>query len=129
VSAENVEVVRQALEAFRRRDNDAVIQLYDPEVEFHSQLLDDTVYRGVDDIQAFFRDQFGAIERQWEAEEWFEKGDQVVVAMRTWGQGKKSGVPFESRYPIVCTVRHDKLWRLWEYPTTADALKAVGLEE
>ena len=33
MSQENVEIVRQAWEAFMRRDNEAALALYDPEVE------------------------------------------------------------------------------------------------
>jgi ketosteroid isomerase-like protein len=33
MSQENVEVVRKAWEAYRRRDNEAALALYDPEIE------------------------------------------------------------------------------------------------
>ena len=61
MSRENVEIVREALEAFRRRDNEATLQLYDPEIEFYLRFPAGTVYRGVDGVRSFFRDQFGVM--------------------------------------------------------------------
>ena len=55
MSQENVEVVRQAWEAFRRRDTEAALALYDAEVELHSA-VDGRVYRGLDGVRDFFRD-------------------------------------------------------------------------
>ncbi|TMK41167.1 MAG: hypothetical protein E6G56_04680 [Actinobacteria bacterium] len=52
MSQENVEVVRQVFEAAARRDADAVLALYDPEVEWDATqtpggLGGDEVYRGM----------------------------------------------------------------------------------
>jgi hypothetical protein len=59
MSQENVELVRRALEASTRRDNDATFGLYDPEVEIHG-LVDGAVYRGLTGVRVFFRDWFDA---------------------------------------------------------------------
>jgi hypothetical protein len=49
MSRENVEIVQQAIDAFNRRDLDAVERLYDPEVEMdwsRSRGVQAGIYRG-----------------------------------------------------------------------------------
>jgi uncharacterized protein len=129
MSRENVEVVRQAFEAFQRRDNEAVFACYDPEVEIHGQ-VDGSVYRGLDGVRAFFRDWLPAWEEyRSEVEEWIDAGDHVIVVIHQRGRGKLSGAVVEQRRAHVWTVRDGKLWRLRIYATKEEALKAVGLRE
>jgi ketosteroid isomerase-like protein len=123
-----VEIVRQALEAFRRRDNEATLQLYHSEIEIYGRFDSSLAYRGVDGVRSFFRDQLDVMERQWEPEEWIDAGDQVVAVLRVSGRGKKSGASFDSHESAVCTIRDGKLWRVRVYATKAEALKAVGLD-
>ena len=128
MSQENVETVRRAFEASVRRDNEAALRLYDPEVEIHSALGE--VYRGVDGVREYFRGLFGAV--PWvdgEVEEWIDAGDEVIAAMHVWGQGRRSAVPVEVREFHVWTVRDGKLALLRIYAHRSEALKAVGLEE
>src|SRR6266480_4651599 len=74
MSRENVEVVRRALEASTRRDNEATFALYDPEVEIYGQ-VDGAVYRGLTGVRVFFRDWFAAwSELSYDAEEWIDAG-------------------------------------------------------
>jgi ketosteroid isomerase-like protein len=128
VSEENVEVVRSAWEAWARRDNAAIFPLYDPDIEIND--LFGHVYRGLDGVREWARD-FLSIwdEGGIQVEELIDAGDNVVAVGRGWAKGKQSRVPVEQRYADVWTLRKGKLWRLRTYPTKADALKAVGLEE
>jgi len=129
MSEENVEVVRGALEAFRRRDNDAVIAFYDPDVEIRG-VLDDRVYRGLDGVREFFRDWLGVWDEfSSEAEEWIDAGDHVIAVVRDSAKGKHSGVAVEQRQTHVWKLRDGKLWRLRIYSTKAQALEALGLSE
>jgi uncharacterized protein len=129
MSQANVEVVRRALEAFARRDNEAIFLLYDPEVEISHVVLGG-VYRGFDGVRAFFRDWLAAWdEYRMEVDEYIDAGDDVIAVIHTWGRGKQSGVPVEARRAHVWTVRDGKVWRLRIYATKAEALKAVGASE
>ena len=131
MSRENVKVVREAWEASERQDNEALFPLYDADVEIQGPFgLDDRVFRGLTGVQEFWRDwlaSWGELES--DVEEWIDAGDDVIAVMHVWGQGKRSGVPVETRQSHVWTVRGGKLWRLRVYDTKDDALKAVGLEE
>ena len=130
MSQENVEIVRQAWEAFDRHDNKSALRLYDPEVEIHVGLTGGEVYRGLVGVEDFFRDWLAT----WDdygskVEEWIDVGDHVIAVIRVWGRGRQSRVAAEERQSHVWTLRHGRLWKLRRYETRAEALKAVGLEE
>ena len=129
MSQENVDVVRLALEASTRRDNEATFALYDPEVEIYG-LVDGAVYRGLSGVRVFFRDWFAAWrELSYDAEEWIDAGDDVIAALHVQARGRQSGVPVERREWHVWTLRGSKLWRLRVYATKTESLEAVGLPE
>jgi ketosteroid isomerase-like protein len=124
-----VEVVRQAFEASKRRDDDEVFPLYDPEVEIESG-YDGRVYRGLDGVRAFFRDWLEVWDEiDWEVKEWIDAGDHVIALMHTWGRGKMSGVSVERREAHLWTLREGKLRRLRVFETKDEALEAAGLSE
>ena len=61
MSAENAELLRRAVEAYNRRDIEALVAELDPEVEWHPALPGPlegaaTIYRGHDGIAEMFRD-------------------------------------------------------------------------
>ena len=61
MSQENVEIVRDLLEAFARRDHERAFRVYDPEIEWDASqqewLIVDTkrVYRGHDGVREYWR--------------------------------------------------------------------------
>lgn len=129
MSRANVEVVRQAWEAYARRDNEAAFALYHAEVELQSG-IDGRVYRGLDGVREMFRDWLGV----WndygtDVDEWVDAGDHVIAVVRSWGRGKHSTVPVELTEAHLWTLRNGKLWRLRIFPTKTEALEAVGLSE
>jgi ketosteroid isomerase-like protein len=129
MSEENVEVVRRAFEASKRRDDDEVFPLYDPEVEIESG-YDGRVYRGLDGVRAFFRDWLEVWDEiDWEAEEWIDAGDHVIALLRVSGRGKLSGVPVERSEAHLWTLRDGKLLRLKVFDSKDGALEAAGLRE
>jgi ketosteroid isomerase-like protein len=132
VSQENVEIVRLATQAHRLHDNETALSLYDPEVEMQIPDFDGTVqfYRGVDGIQAWYRDLLEAVtDFTTTVDEFIDGGSEVIAVLRQSGQGRRSGAPFERRETHVWSVREGKLWRLRTYRDRAEALRAVGLEE
>jgi ketosteroid isomerase-like protein len=134
VSQENVEIVGQIYEAVRRRDRDAVLALYDPEVEWDysrggwGKVLGPQVYHGHEGLQAWFREWHEA----WEVfenddVELIEAGADVVSIVTARARGKASGVDVEWRHGIVWTVRGGKVVRVVGYPTVEAALEAAGI--
>jgi ketosteroid isomerase-like protein len=131
VSQENVELVKRAWEATVQRDYETALSLYDPDVTLEPGFLDNPeVFRGLDGVREVFRNWFGVFaDMTSTVEEWIDAGDDVVAILRLTGRGRQSGVPVVSLEAHVWTVRDGKLWRLRIYPSRAEALKAVGLEE
>ena len=132
MSQENVEVVKRAWEATVRRDYETALGLYDPEVTLEPGFLDnpEEVFRGLDGVREMYQSLLGVFaDFTATVEEWIDAGDDVVAILRVSGRGRQSGVPVVSLEAHVWTVRDGKLWRLRIYPTRAEALKAVGLEE
>ena len=56
MSEENLEITRRAYEAFNRRDFEALVAIWDPNIEWHqfTQFPDRGVYRGVEEVRDRF---------------------------------------------------------------------------
>jgi ketosteroid isomerase-like protein len=132
MSQENVEIVRQSLDAFARRDVEAMRALNDPDLELDwsasvGWLAD--VYRGFDQALRFYADYFEAFDKiVIEPDRFIEAGDSVVVpnVARQWG---RDGIEVSARGTFVFTIRNRNITRICLYQETEQALKAVGLEE
>jgi ketosteroid isomerase-like protein len=98
MSQENVEIVRQAWEAYMRHDNETALALYHPEAELRHP-LDGSVYQGLDGVRAFFGDWHAAWSELLanDVEEWIDAGDEVIAAMRIRARGRSSGAVVERR--------------------------------
>jgi ketosteroid isomerase-like protein len=137
MSAETVEIVRRVFEATARRDRDAVLALYDPEVEWDvSQdpamvaMFESRVYRGQNAIRRFFREWYEAWENMRnDAEELIDAGDSVVVVVTDRAQGRTSGAEVARTHAAVWTVRDGKVVRVAWFPTRDAALQAAGVSE
>jgi ketosteroid isomerase-like protein len=136
VSRGNVEIVRRVYEAAGRRDTEAVLRLYDENVEWdfshhaYAGVLGSPVYRGHDGLRRYWRDWHEAWE-SYESElgELVDAGDHVVSLTIEHGRGRKSGVEVERQQSAgVWTVENGRVVRVVWFPTRADALKAAGLQ-
>jgi ketosteroid isomerase-like protein len=134
MSEENVEVVRQALEAWGRGDPKAATDLLDPEVEWTmpSNLPETGTYRGRDEVVRRLEEFLEA----WDdlavtVEELVDAGDRVVALARYSGRGRESGIEISgvNTDAQVWTVRNGKALRVELYGGTAEALGAAGLSE
>jgi ketosteroid isomerase-like protein len=134
MSQENVEIVREAWDAWLRGDMDSLLSCYDPEVVWnltHFRDWPDNTYRGHQGVRRFL-------------EEWLEVWDDYeagVEEIRTapdgrvvslaWqrGRGRQSGLAMEIEYALIVTVRDGMILRLDNYDERSDALEAAGLSE
>ena len=136
MSQENVEIVRQFIEAARSGGVDAIeafIAISDASIE-HTRLpaaSGPETYRGHDGVRSWFTD-MGDLWREWrnEIEELVEVGpDTVAARVRFIAVGRESGVPVEARLGLVCVVSQGKILRSRTYASGEAALEAVGLSE
>ena len=134
MSPENEEIVRRMNAAFNRRDRDALLAYYHPDVELRDlQHAPDAPERliGIDAIRAYWDqwddafDDFTA-----EIEEYLEAGKYVLITTRWRGKGKDSGLAIDQKTVDVYEFADGKIVGVTlSYPDKDAALKAVGLAE
>ena len=132
MSQENVEVVRDAFEAFGRGDWDALLGSLDSEIEWMTtgQFVGGQLYRGHAGVRQFL-DTLGGEFDEFHAqpENFAEARDVVVADTRVSGIGKRSGAPAELRFTVVASIRNGKIVRVRNFIERAEALEAAGLSE
>src|ERR1039458_1532925 len=130
MSAENVEIVRQALDAYSRRDVETSRALADPDIELDwsaSRGWIAGVYRGFDEVLRFYSDYFDAFEEiVIKPDRFIEAGDSVVIPNISHQRGR-DGVEVSARSTLVFTIRSGRTIRICLYQETEEALQAVGL--
>jgi uncharacterized protein len=132
VSQENIELMRQGYEAMARDDLEAILALFDPEVELHDrpEAPDPRTYRGYEgvadalDVSIDAFNDFSLV-----PERFYEADDKVVVVLIMGGTGRASGAPVEERIAHLWTIRDGRAISLQVYSDPADALAAAGLEQ
>jgi ketosteroid isomerase-like protein len=134
MSEENVEIVREALEALLERDEVAIGRLVDPELEFHGTvggLQEGEVARGRAEIERVFENEDLAAWdlRRLDPEEFIDAGDSVVVLVHEYRRGRGSGIEVEAETAMVLKVREGRVVRMQGYMDRGLALRTAGLRE
>jgi ketosteroid isomerase-like protein len=134
MSEQNVEIVRNAFDAFTRGDIEGVLRRADENIV----ITQPTELPGATPQQ---RGHSGVLEAFaiW-PEQWddyrieilrivADPGDHVVVATRQSGRGRQSGIEVETEMTFVFTVRDKKIVELQLFMREDQALEAAGLRE
>ncbi len=130
VSRENVELLRRAVDAYNRRDVEALVAELDPEVEWMPALPglvagEAAVYRGHEGIAQMFADLFEVLDEiHFSYDDVRDLGDRVVAIGSIRTRGKASGAETESPYVNVAELRDGKGIRLRGYLDVDEALAA-----
>jgi ketosteroid isomerase-like protein len=132
MSQENVDKARAFIEAYNRRDFDAAVEWFDPEVEWilPARQSSDSG-RGPEAVIRFFED----IDENFDElrllpQEFRDAGDRVATRLRHYGRGKGSGIEIdEELYHQVATFRDGKIVRMEYFASWPEALEAAGLRE
>jgi ketosteroid isomerase-like protein len=135
MSQENVELARHVLDALARRDVDALIDLADPEVGWHSFFAEVALgagggYRGHDGLRQYVSD----LNDAWEivradVDEGLGVGDIALLVGRIHYRGKTSGVETESPAGWMFKFRNGKVLRFRAFREPEQVLEAVGLSD
>jgi ketosteroid isomerase-like protein len=130
MSQENVEIVRQVVDAYNARDTDRFLGLIDPEIEFRS-VFERKIYRGLAEMVQYREDLDATLEEFHSEDDRFldAGGDRVVYLYRVVGRGTGSGVPVNRENAILWQLRNGKLLKGEVYLDQGQALEAVGLSE
>ena len=126
---------QQGVEAFNRRDLDAVVIAYQPDIEYHPYRefveagLSEACYRGHSGYRAYVdgtNDVWGD-EVRLEPTELIDLGDRLVILANMPMRAQGSGIALGETYAGVSTLRDGKIVRQDDYLSHAEALRAVGL--
>jgi ketosteroid isomerase-like protein len=132
MSEENVEVVRDAIDAWNRGDYEAWIAGFDSACEFRPlrAQLEGRAYRGHDGLRRFMDDfTLDWDQVRFEVREIRDVGDKVLVLIRFQGRGRASGADLDVPIGIVGEVRQGKITEARMFSDPDEALEAVGLSE
>ena len=132
MSQENVEIVRQSLDAYSRRDIDALRTLNHPDLELDWSASVGSlagVYRGLDQALRFYAEYYETFEATViKPDRFIETGDLVVVPNVAHQRGR-DGIEVSARSTLVFAVHNRLITRICLYQDEDEALKAVGLAE
>jgi ketosteroid isomerase-like protein len=129
MSEENLEAVIAYIDAYNRRDFDAAVEAFDPDVEWilpERQSSDSgrgpaAVIRFWEEIDENFQD------LQLRPQEHVDAGDRVATRLRHYGLAK-SGVEIDTElYHQVVTFRDAKMVRIEYLASWPEALEAAGI--
>jgi ketosteroid isomerase-like protein len=134
MSQENVEVVRQLVQAFNQRDLAAMTQWFAPEVEWEPggpAAVERALYRGRDEVSSGFASAWETWEVfRVEESEVRDLGDSVVwLGSAHMRGGDASHLEFDQPFAIHLLVRGGKVARFRGFLSWQEALEAAGLEE
>jgi ketosteroid isomerase-like protein len=124
-----IEIVRTAIDAFNRRDMEAMIALGGiDEFEYdwtRSEGPLSGIYRGADGFNEFIDDQWSTFEEmRIEVREIVPCGDHVVVTAVTHARGRE-GVTGTARSAHLYTFKNDRIVRITLFQETDEALAAA----
>jgi ketosteroid isomerase-like protein len=134
MSQENVEIVRTAVEAFRRGDTEALIACCTDDVEWRPALspggVEGTTYIGHEGVRQWTAD----TKESWETFELRDPrykavGERVLVLLHAHVRGSTSGIEIDAPLAQIYEISGQKVRRITGFTSQAEALEAAGLSE
>jgi ketosteroid isomerase-like protein len=127
-SQENVEKTEDFIAAYNRRDFDAAVEWFDPDIDWvlpEHQRSDSC--RGVAQVRRFWEGLDETFEElRLEPQETVDAGERVAVRLRFYGRGKGSGIEMDTEmYHQVTTFRGGRMVRIEYFPSWDEALEAT----
>lgn len=133
MSQDNVEVVRRAINLRSRRDFAIEMALYSPDLVYRpmATFSESRECRGPDEFRRFLEGFFMTWTDDFRAEVTSirDYGDAVSVRAEFSGHARASGIPISGVVFEVVWLREGLITRIEDFATSAEALKAVGVEE
>jgi len=140
MSQQNVDALKRGLDAYNRRELDAVLEELDADVEWHPALAvllggERTVFRGHQGVRESIQEEDEALAMyQVEISEIRDLGTSVLAIGRARVRGKGSGVETDSAFCVLAdskgtTGKDTRTIRLRTYLDLNEGLEAAGLRE
>jgi ketosteroid isomerase-like protein len=130
MSEANVELARNAVAAFNRRDVGALVEMTTDDVEWvtWTGTVEPSVYRGAEGLARYFRDADVWHVLNLDIQEFRDLGDRVLVVGTFHARGGGSGAEVHAPWYSAFHVSGGKLARVLSFRTEAEALEAAGLQ-
>jgi ketosteroid isomerase-like protein len=132
VSQENVQIIKQFMDAFNERklETFAAMTTHDFEWTTSMMAVEGEVFWGREGIETYFE----RMREVWDdfrgfADEHRDLDYRVLWLGRLEGRGRGSGVPVSTPLDILFDIRDGKVSRMHSYLDHGEALLAAGLEE
>ena len=133
MSQETVEMARELIRAFNRRDLAAMTQIFDPAIEWTPggpAAVERAVYRGRDEVSEGFASTWETWEVfQLEEREVRDLGDSVLWLGHAQLKGGASHVKVSQEFAVRIAIDGGKIVRLKGFRTWKEALEAAGLRD
>ena len=132
MSQADIETLRGVYEAISRGDWDTAFRDTHPDFEYRIADRDPRTgtYRGREEVRRALEDELEAFEEVVpEPEQFFQRGDQIVVFVRVRSRPRGSSATVEIRVAHLWTMRDGKAARFELFPVREEALEAVGMSE
>jgi ketosteroid isomerase-like protein len=127
MSQADIETLRLIYEAASRGDWEAVLERMDPDVVWKT--IRAGTHRGHEEVRRFLEDMTAPFEEiVFEPEEFFERGDRIVVFVRSKARPSGADGMIENRIGHLWTMRKGMPVRCETFPRREDALEAVEAE-
>ena len=129
MSQETVDKAREFIDAYNRRDFDAAVASFDPEIEWvlPARQSSDSC-QGPEEVKQFWKELDETMEElRLEPQEFVDAGDRVATRLRYQGRGRESGLEIETEmYHQVATFREGRIVRMEYFGSWPEALEAAG---
>jgi ketosteroid isomerase-like protein len=131
MSQATLELARNAVAAFNRRDVPALIEMTTDDFQWvtWTGTVESTVYQGAEGLATYFQDADVWEVLDLDAQEFRDLGDKVLVVGMFHLRGGGSGAEVRAPYYSAFFVSEGKLARVLSFRTEDEALEAVGLRE
>src|SRR5687768_11323585 len=130
MAADNLEIVRRGFDAYNRRDIDGVLETWAPTAVVdwsNSRGPERGVYRGHDEIRAFWQEFFAAFEEvRFEILDLREVDDDLVIVENVAHMRGRDGIEVQARSTFLLALRDGATISFELHQTTQDALEAAG---
>ena len=131
MSEEDVQLARNAVAAFNRRDVAALVELTTDDFEWvtWTGTVEPTAYHGAEGLARYFQDADVWELLELDVGEFRDLGDRVLVVGMFHARGGGSGAEIHVPYYSAFFTRGGRLARVLSFRTEDEALQAVGLRE
>jgi hypothetical protein len=127
----NLEIVKRLYTAFRERDTNTIVELFDPEIEWiqNEGFPGGGRHVGSD---AVINDVFAKFGHDWETwqvfvDEWLDAGDAIIALGEYRGIHKSTGKSMKAAFAHVYTLKNSRIVRFQQYTDTLKIASVIQL--